>query len=209
MNGTNPQYVLRNYITQNTIESAENGDFSEVRRRSMFSSLFCYRDQTFNTASLLTFICVIPSNDVTITEAFSQWKQHTLFPLTCFSGFPSHSLIFLPSLCAIGPAALEGSGKYFLYPAGSGATELAGPRGGGGAGRDGAAGGRSGSIPNVCSLWQQAPKFGPMKFVSPDLPFWSPFPDSLPTHMYNRDCHCLFFLCLPIPLSSYSLYLGG
>ncbi|CDQ73820.1 unnamed protein product [Oncorhynchus mykiss] len=32
MNGTNPQYVLRNYITQNTIESAENGDFSEVQR---------------------------------------------------------------------------------------------------------------------------------------------------------------------------------
>lgn len=72
MNGTNPQYVLRNYIAQNAIEAAENGDFSEIRFRSMFSSLFCNRDQTFNTASLLTFICVIPSNDVTITEAFSQ-----------------------------------------------------------------------------------------------------------------------------------------
>uniref|UniRef100_A0A8C7IBG5 Selenoprotein O n=1 Tax=Oncorhynchus kisutch TaxID=8019 RepID=A0A8C7IBG5_ONCKI len=33
MNGTNPQYVLRNYIAQNTIEAAENGDFSEVRER--------------------------------------------------------------------------------------------------------------------------------------------------------------------------------
>ena len=30
MNGTNPRVVLRNYIAQNAIEAAENGDFSEV-----------------------------------------------------------------------------------------------------------------------------------------------------------------------------------
>ncbi len=32
MNSTNPRVVLRNYIAQNAIQAAENGDFSEVRR---------------------------------------------------------------------------------------------------------------------------------------------------------------------------------
>lgn len=32
MDGTNPRVVLRNYIAQNAIEAAENGDFSEVQR---------------------------------------------------------------------------------------------------------------------------------------------------------------------------------
>lgn len=31
MNTNNPKYILRNYIAQNAIEAAENGDFSEVR----------------------------------------------------------------------------------------------------------------------------------------------------------------------------------
>lgn len=31
MNSTNPAIVLRNYIVQNAIEWAENGEFSEVR----------------------------------------------------------------------------------------------------------------------------------------------------------------------------------
>lgn len=43
MNGTNPQYVLRNYIAQNTIEAAENGDFSEVQR------LLKVLEKTFST----------------------------------------------------------------------------------------------------------------------------------------------------------------
>lgn len=30
MDSTNPRVVLRNYIAQNAIEAAENGDFSEV-----------------------------------------------------------------------------------------------------------------------------------------------------------------------------------
>ncbi|XP_070558008.1 protein adenylyltransferase SelO, mitochondrial-like [Ptychodera flava] len=32
MNSNNPKYILRNYIAQNAIEAAENGDYSEVRR---------------------------------------------------------------------------------------------------------------------------------------------------------------------------------
>ncbi|KAK6291137.1 hypothetical protein J4Q44_G00384720 [Coregonus suidteri] len=32
MDSTNPRVVLRNYIAQNAIQAAENGDFSEVRR---------------------------------------------------------------------------------------------------------------------------------------------------------------------------------
>uniref|UniRef100_A0A8D2LM65 Selenoprotein O n=2 Tax=Varanus komodoensis TaxID=61221 RepID=A0A8D2LM65_VARKO len=32
MNSNNPKYILRNYIAQNAIEAAENGDFSEIRR---------------------------------------------------------------------------------------------------------------------------------------------------------------------------------
>lgn len=32
MNSTNPRVVLRNYIAQNAIEAAENGDFSEVQK---------------------------------------------------------------------------------------------------------------------------------------------------------------------------------
>lgn len=31
MDSTNPRVVLRNYIAQNAIEAAENGDFSEVK----------------------------------------------------------------------------------------------------------------------------------------------------------------------------------
>lgn len=31
MDSTNPRVILRNYIAQNAIEAAENGDFSEVR----------------------------------------------------------------------------------------------------------------------------------------------------------------------------------
>lgn len=30
MDGTNPRFILRNYIAQNAIEAAENGDYSEV-----------------------------------------------------------------------------------------------------------------------------------------------------------------------------------
>lgn len=39
MDGTNPRVVLRNYIAQNAIEAAENGDFSEVRLRVTFAHL--------------------------------------------------------------------------------------------------------------------------------------------------------------------------
>lgn len=38
MDATNPRFILRNYIAQNAIEAAENGDFSEVRLPGGFSS---------------------------------------------------------------------------------------------------------------------------------------------------------------------------
>ena len=37
MDSTNPRVILRNYIAQNAIEAAENGDFSEVR-----ASIHCH-----------------------------------------------------------------------------------------------------------------------------------------------------------------------
>lgn len=38
MDGTNPRFILRNYIAQNAIEAAENGDFSEVRASRRFQT---------------------------------------------------------------------------------------------------------------------------------------------------------------------------
>lgn len=35
MDGINPRVVLRNYIAQNAIEAAEDGDFSEVNTESL------------------------------------------------------------------------------------------------------------------------------------------------------------------------------
>lgn len=32
MNAVNPKYILRNYLVQNAIEKAEQGDFSEVTK---------------------------------------------------------------------------------------------------------------------------------------------------------------------------------
>uniref|UniRef100_A0A4W5L5W8 Selenoprotein O n=1 Tax=Hucho hucho TaxID=62062 RepID=A0A4W5L5W8_9TELE len=74
MDGTNPRYVLRNYIAQNAIEAAENGDFREVSLRS--------------------------SNDVTRTVGFSKGrKKHAVSAFTCFSGFPSWFDLSPISLC--------------------------------------------------------------------------------------------------------------
>jgi uncharacterized protein YdiU (UPF0061 family) len=38
MLAVNPLYVLRNYIAQQAIEAAENGDFSEVQRQMQLLS---------------------------------------------------------------------------------------------------------------------------------------------------------------------------
>lgn len=60
MDGTNPRFILRNYIAQNAIEAAESGDFSEVRLSRRFRTpwrrfphplfapqgrLYCVKDQ--------------------------------------------------------------------------------------------------------------------------------------------------------------------
>lgn len=42
MDTTNPRVILRNYIAQNAIEAAENGDFSEVSPGYEFLSGFLY-----------------------------------------------------------------------------------------------------------------------------------------------------------------------
>lgn len=46
MDATNPRVILRNYIAQNAIEAAENGDFSEVRVGSEFLSGLLYPPPT-------------------------------------------------------------------------------------------------------------------------------------------------------------------
>lgn len=38
MNSTNPRFILRNYIAQNAIEAAENGNYSEVRDKASLVS---------------------------------------------------------------------------------------------------------------------------------------------------------------------------
>lgn len=50
MESTNPRVILRNYIAQNAIEAAENGDFSEVRLGSTVTLL------SFPFKILYTFI---------------------------------------------------------------------------------------------------------------------------------------------------------
>ncbi|CAI5785317.1 Selenoprotein O [Podarcis lilfordi] len=52
MNSNNPKYILRNYIAQNAIEAAENGDFVEVRKvlrlleKPYEDNLECYNEAT-------------------------------------------------------------------------------------------------------------------------------------------------------------------
>uniref|UniRef100_A0A670JAC1 Selenoprotein O n=2 Tax=Podarcis muralis TaxID=64176 RepID=A0A670JAC1_PODMU len=52
MNSNNPKYILRNYIAQNAIEAAENGDFMEVRKvlrlleKPYEEDLECYNEAT-------------------------------------------------------------------------------------------------------------------------------------------------------------------
>lgn len=57
MDSTNPRVILRNYIAQNAIEAAENGDFSEVRPGSTVMVLsFCLK--TMFTSCFPTIVSI-------------------------------------------------------------------------------------------------------------------------------------------------------
>lgn len=46
MRASNPKYILRNYIAQDAITAAENGDFSEVRRvLKLLEAPYCMEDE--------------------------------------------------------------------------------------------------------------------------------------------------------------------
>lgn len=64
MDSTNPRVILRNYIAQNAIEAAENGDFSEVRASIHHSLVFlthCSSPQNkkTNTFSFFCFLSIL------------------------------------------------------------------------------------------------------------------------------------------------------
>lgn len=58
MRASNPKYVLRNYIAQNAIEAAENGDFSEARtRQSLLFPWVLQQGRSREEGSPITFPC--------------------------------------------------------------------------------------------------------------------------------------------------------
>lgn len=54
MDAANPRVILRNYIAQNAIEAAENGDFSEVSVGSEFLSGFFLSLLTLHCSSFIS-----------------------------------------------------------------------------------------------------------------------------------------------------------
>nr|XP_033813561.1 protein adenylyltransferase SelO, mitochondrial [Geotrypetes seraphini] len=48
MDSNNPKYILRNYIAQNAIEAAENGDFTEVNRVLKFLEKPYQEEESFH-----------------------------------------------------------------------------------------------------------------------------------------------------------------
>lgn len=79
MDGTNPRFILRNYIAQNAIEAAEKGDFSEVRpsRSCFLLHLFACRlvcivawIKIKPCTNPATLFCFLHRQSITVTLAF-------------------------------------------------------------------------------------------------------------------------------------------
>lgn len=70
MDSTNPRVVLRNYIAQNAIEAAENGDFSEV---SIFTFTLWYLSLLLPSSHLQCFLIC----SVSIIHIMSAHGQRT------------------------------------------------------------------------------------------------------------------------------------
>lgn len=75
MDGTNPRVILRNYIAQNAIEAAENGDFSEVRLGSTvaFLSFGLIQLDVILPHPCVSFNCCSSEIIKIISEGVSRW----------------------------------------------------------------------------------------------------------------------------------------
>ncbi|XP_048731129.2 protein adenylyltransferase SelO, mitochondrial-like [Ostrea edulis] len=82
MNGTNPRFILRNYIAQNAIDAAEKGDFSEVCR------VLKLLETPYNDGTDLESLRPSPSDSNIAAEDDSSSSVPKTFVEKCYDGKP-------------------------------------------------------------------------------------------------------------------------
>uniref|UniRef100_A0AAY5K0P7 Selenoprotein O n=1 Tax=Esox lucius TaxID=8010 RepID=A0AAY5K0P7_ESOLU len=123
MDNTNPRYVLRNYIAQNAIEAAENGDFTEVRLRLRFFLRVVFKGRSV--------VKCYASNLSALFQSILSLLQEQSYHKYLIS---VHSWFDPSLLCVIGPAGLKSPAEAFhFHPAGSGEAKRAATGSDGGA----------------------------------------------------------------------------